>query len=238
VTTERAQAGDVIALDGEVIQVHVAELRQLFNGIDPSSFRDKDLDPAAEEFIVGWSKDAPRDAPLALLVHLDRPAGPPDEAVLLRDAIHEFFTVRAQRSRRQLRHLFQRGRISLLIALAFLGASIAIGDLLAAWMDGSHLGDIAREGLLIGGWVAMWRPLDVFLYDWWPIRAEARLSDRLASMPVGIRYGATSVSDAWRHDWPALPVHAANVTGPAIGRTRDQSTTSMHGASLQPRNRP
>ena len=38
----------------------------------------------------------------------------------------------------------------------------------------------------IGGWVAMWRPIEVFLYDWWPIRREARLYDRLAVMPVRI----------------------------------------------------
>jgi hypothetical protein len=44
---------------------------------------------------------------------------------------------------------------------------------------------------LIGGWVAMWRPLEVFLYDWWPIRAEARLFDQLATMPVRLSYGRT-----------------------------------------------
>lgn len=42
-----------------------------------------------------------------------------------------------------------------------------------------------RESLTIGGWVST-RPLEVFLYDWWPIRKEARLSDRLAVMPVRI----------------------------------------------------
>jgi hypothetical protein len=206
---DRTQGGDAIPAGCEVIQVHVAELRQLFHAIDPSPFREKDLDPAAEEFIVGWSKDAPRDAPLALLVHLDRPAGPPDEAVRLRGAIHEFFTARAKRSTRQLRQLFQRGRISLLIALTFLGASIAIGDLFADWMNESHVGEIMREGLLICGWVAMWRPLEMFLYDWWPIRADARLFDRLAAMPVGIRYCATHASEAWRQDWPAVSVHGA-----------------------------
>jgi hypothetical protein len=36
----------------------------------------------------------------------------------------------------------------------------------------------------------MWGPLEIFLYDWWPIRAEARLFDRLAVMPVRIRYVA------------------------------------------------
>jgi hypothetical protein len=34
----------------------------------------------------------------------------------------------------------------------------------------------------------MWRPLEVFLYDWWPIRADARLFDRLSDMPVRIVY--------------------------------------------------
>jgi len=32
--------------------------------------------------------------------------------------------------------------------------------------------------------VALWRPLEIFLYDWWPIRAEARLYDRLGEMDV------------------------------------------------------
>jgi hypothetical protein len=32
----------------------------------------------------------------------------------------------------------------------------------------------------------MWRPLENFLYDWWPIRAEARLFDRLSAMTVRV----------------------------------------------------
>jgi len=37
---------------------------------------------------------------------------------------------------------------------------------------------------VIGGWVALWRPLEIFLYDWWPIRAEAKLHDRLSESDV------------------------------------------------------
>lgn len=202
--TAELSAGDAIPGNCVVIEVHVAELKQLFNAIDPSPFNDKDLDPAAEEFIVGWSQEAPRDAPLGLMVHLDRPAGLPDEAAVLRDAIHEFFGRRSQAARRRLRHLFRRGRTSLVIALAFLAASIGAGDLVASWMEGSGVAEVVREGFLIGGWVAMWRPLEVFLYDWWPIRAEARLFDRLAAMPVRIRYTAGIPSEAWRRDWPAV----------------------------------
>ncbi|HUC28833.1 MAG TPA: hypothetical protein VMR80_04590 [Candidatus Acidoferrum sp.] len=56
-TNNKPSAGDPIPPKCSVIEVHVSELRQLFNAIDPSPFRDKDLDPKAEEFIVGWAKD-------------------------------------------------------------------------------------------------------------------------------------------------------------------------------------
>jgi hypothetical protein len=171
-----------------VIKVRVPDVSRLFNAIDPSPFRDKDIDPAAEQFIVSWAKELPRTLPLTLIVHVDQPAPSRDEAGLLGDAIHEFFRQRAIAFRQRLRMLFRTGRISLLIGLAFLVSSIVVADVVAAWMSGSHVAEIVREGVSIGGWVAMWRPLEIFLYDWWPIREEARLADRLAVMPVHIRY--------------------------------------------------
>jgi hypothetical protein len=201
----KPSAGDAIPPKCAVIEVHVGELKQLFNSIDPSPFRNKDLDRAAEEFIVGWAKDLPRDAPLALVVDLDREAGLPDEAAVLRDAIHEFFRQRAEAYRRSLRELLRRGRTSLLIGLTVLAVAIALGDFLATLMKTSRIGEILRESLTIGGWVSMWRPLEIFLYDWWPIRSEAQLSDRLAAMPVRIRYLNAKSSDAWKGDWPVVP---------------------------------
>jgi hypothetical protein len=67
-THDKPSAGDPLPPKCSVIEVHVGELKQLFNAIDPSPFRDKDLDPKAEEFIVGWAKELPRDATLALVV--------------------------------------------------------------------------------------------------------------------------------------------------------------------------
>ena len=201
---DKDSAGDPIPPKCAIIEVHVGELKQLFDAIDPSPFRDRDLDPKAEEFIVGWAKDLPRDASLALVVDLDREAGLPDEAAVLRDAIHEFFRHRAETHRQRLRELFRVGRTSLGIGLVALAAAIGLGDFLATLMKGSRVGEIVRESLTIGGWVSMWRPLEVFLYDWWPIRNEARLSDRLAAMPIRIRYANAMVPDAWRADWPAV----------------------------------
>lgn len=202
----RAAAGDEIPPRCEVIELRIGELRQLFNSIDPSPFHRRDLDPKAEEFIVGWAEDVPRDTPIALAVIVDRGPGRPDEATILRQAVHEYFASRAASARRRLRELLRRGRVSLAIGLAFLGASIAIGDALTNQVPASRLAGILRESLLIGGWVAMWRPIEVFLYDWWPIRSEARRHDRLAAMPVRLEYADDASSSAWRRDWPAAAV--------------------------------
>ena len=205
---------DAIATGSHVIEVRVAELRQLFNAIDPSPFRERDLDPRAEEFIVEWARDLPRTASLALRVHLERAAGRVDEAALLGQAIHQYFEQRAAASRRSLRDLFRRGRISLLIALVFLGGSLALSDFIRNVSD-KGFAALLQEGLLIGGWVAMWRPLEVFLYDWWPILGEVRLLDRLSGMPVRIEYAPRVSDDAWRSDWPAAPT--ARVTASRAG---------------------
>jgi hypothetical protein len=186
--TAASSAGDPVPPNCQVIEVRVAELRQLFNAIDPAPFRDRDLDPKVEEFIVEWSREIPAKVPLALLVRLDRSASAADEAVVVRDSIHRFFAQRATATRARLRRLFRLGRISLAIGLAVLTGLIVLAQFVGRRTSGSGLGQVLHESLLIGGWVAMWRPLEVFLYDWWPIRAEARLFDRLAAMPVRIDY--------------------------------------------------
>jgi hypothetical protein len=46
---------------------------------------------------------------------------------------------------------------------------------------------IVDEGLLILGWVALWRPTEALLYDWWPLARRRMLLRRLASIPIEVR---------------------------------------------------
>jgi hypothetical protein len=170
----------------ETIEVHVTELQQLFNAIDPSPFRERDLDPNAEEYIVGWAREVPRGTDLELAVYVDRLADPAAATETLRTAVRDFFAHRGLTARQQLSQTFRIGRISLVIGLAFLALALGLGDLIANALKGRGFGEVLRESLVIGGWVAMWKPIQVFLYDWWPIRSDARLFQRLSAMPVRI----------------------------------------------------
>ncbi len=77
------------------------------------------------------------------------------------------------------------------IGLICLAASVAGANLIGQLGD-TTLIFILRESLIIGGWVAMWRPLEILLYDWWPLRQERIVCERLARAPVELVVASSS----------------------------------------------
>jgi hypothetical protein len=180
---------DVNGVPGErrhVLDLYLAETRQLFDSMDPAPFRERDLDPKAEAYVVDWAREAPARVPLGLVVHLGREAATEGMDGMLREAVDDHFRRRARATWARLRRLFREGRIAFVIGLGFLLAAIAIGEWIASRISSERYAIVVQESLIILGWVAIWRPMGIFLYDWWPIRAEARLLDRLARMDVRV----------------------------------------------------
>lgn len=167
------------------IEVFVDRIEQLFNSMDPSPFHEKDLDHDAEEFIASWAKEFPRRDPLALIVHVNQLPPHGDTQRLVETAVHNYFAYRAKLNHFEFRHLLEHGRISLLIGLGFLSTCLMIGQLLRHRPD--TLSIVVRESLIIAGWVAMWRPMQIFLYDWWPLRRTGQLFEKMSRMHVEVR---------------------------------------------------
>ncbi len=168
------------------LNLYLAETRQLFDSMDPAPFRERDLDPKADAYVVDWAREAPARMPLRLVVHLGRETATEATTAVLREAVDDHFRRRAEATWARLRRLFREGRIAGLIGFGFLLAAIVIGDWIASRVASERYAIVIQESLIILGWVAIWRPMGIFLYDWWPIRAEARLLDRLAEMDVKV----------------------------------------------------
>lgn len=168
------------------IKVRLRDIRQLFNSMDPSPFHEKDLDHDAEEFIVGWAREMPRDADVSLVITLDEMPPETDPSATVGKAIHNYFEYQAEVKGREFRELMRRGRASLMIGLVALAICITAHIELERVLGESALVNVIGESLLIAGWVAMWRPIEVFLYDWWPIRNARLLYERLSRMPVRV----------------------------------------------------
>lgn len=168
------------------IELRLTTLGQLFNSLDPSPFHEKEIDREAEDYIVGAADEASLHEPVVLVIRLTGSTVAESAAGIVPDAVHNHFQYRLEGIQRRLGFLFREGRIALLIGLIFLFACISIRELVFVPGSGA-LSQMMAEGLLILGWVAMWRPLQIFLYDWWPVRHQSRLYEKLAKMPVVVR---------------------------------------------------
>ena len=169
-----------------LIEIRLREIRQLFHTLDPAPFREQDLDESAERYLLEAAREAGQGARLRLVVHVPAAEAASDAARGLPEAVHHYFAYRERQLSSDIRQLLRYGAISLVIGLVFLVACLA----LRRWLVARPLvldRVIVDEGLLILGWVAMWRPTEALLYDWWPLTRRRALLRRLAAVPVEVR---------------------------------------------------
>ena len=172
---------------GNSIEIRIEEISQLFHSLDPFPFRERDLDKEAEEFIVGWARELSLDQPIKIVVHLPEAQASTPEAQEIGAAITRYFEYRVRMTTLDLRELFRVGWRALVIGVTVLSFSIIIGQTLAANLAPRPIGRVIEESLLIFGWVANWRPVEIFLYDWWPIVRRRNLYRRLSAARVELR---------------------------------------------------
>jgi hypothetical protein len=177
------EARDSTHLDGP-IELRVKEIGQIFHTLDPLPFRERDLDSGVVEYIVAWAGEIAGDHEISIIVHLPTGEAQRAEALNIEEAIQNYFAYRSKVLGWELRELFRTGRVSLVIGLAVLAVCIALGKGAGGLLGTGYLGRYLEEGLIILGWVANWRPVQIFLYDWWPIVRRRRLYRRLSLVQV------------------------------------------------------
>jgi hypothetical protein len=174
------------------LELSLRRIEQLFNSMDPAPFGERDLDVHAEHFLVDWARELPADVPLVLTLHLQE--APTHAEGWIETSVHRYFIERERSMRGELRALLRQGRISLLIGLSFLGLCLYLSQWLLRGTGEGLAGGLLLESFTVAGWVAMWKPMQTYLYDWWPLRAQARLYRRMSLMPVRVMLGSPSAS--------------------------------------------
>lgn len=167
-----------------VIELQVDKVGQLFDTLDPTPFRERDLDRKAEDYIVSWARELPRKSPVRILVHMPADEASGEHAQALKQALTRYFQYRAEVANGDLAELFRLGRYALGVGLFVLALCVTGGRLATRTFPSGELGAAVNEGLIILGWVANWRPIEIFLYDWWPIVRHRNLLRRLAQAEI------------------------------------------------------
>lgn len=169
------------------IEIRIEDIAQLFDSLDPFPFREKDLNGEAAEFIVSWAREMPPDQQLTIVVHMPRIQASSSEARELGAALHQYFRYRAQATALNLNELFRVGWRALAIGLSVLSICVIAGQTAASNLSPDPVGRVIQESLTIFGWVANWKPIEILLYEWWPIVRERKLYERLSDAKVELR---------------------------------------------------
>ncbi len=122
------------------------------------------------------------------MVHLPNAEATAKRAAELEEAFHHYFTYRAEVLNGEFKELLRVGRLSLIVGLTILATCLVASRLASVYLAGTPFDTLAEQSFLILGWVANWRPLEIFLYDWWPLARRRRLYCRLAAAEVELKF--------------------------------------------------
>jgi hypothetical protein len=180
----RIEKGTMTTAGHEAVELRVDDIAQLFDTLDPYPFPERDLSRDAEDYIVGWARELASHRPITIAIHHPNTERQGRAFQALKQAMVGFFAARSRSIQRDLNELFRVGRYSLAIGAATLIACLLLAQLATRLSFDPPLGRLIEESFLILGWVANWRPLEIFLYEWWPLVRSRNLYLRLAEARI------------------------------------------------------
>jgi hypothetical protein len=162
-----------------ILDVRVASMEQLFDNRDPAPFRDRDLDPDLVEYLIDGARDL-ANSPLRVEIWLGTAP-----SVDVSQAVRVYFQHEIDRSNRRRREQVRAGLIALSIAIAVVIALIAVAEMVERRVTGT-LGSALREALVISGWVLMWRPIEVLVYNHITWRRDRRVLESIRDASIAV----------------------------------------------------
>lgn len=147
----------------------------------PAPFQERALDRSAESYILACAGRHRPTEPLRLLVHF--PESLRSHAADATDGIHEHLRRTHAQDERKFRRRMRLAGFALAAALGVLAGSFGLRTLLSD-VEGRALVQGLGEGLLILGWVAMWRPVEILLFEHWERHLDHAMLKRLGSIPI------------------------------------------------------
>ena len=171
-----------------VLSIELGSLEELFTApeFNPLGGRAEEL-PGLER-LANQLRPLPI-APVRTCIVLPASERAPDLEQRCRAALRAVLDRRIERNRNDASSLRVEGRATLWRGLLFLALCLLGSSLLGT--TGAlprYLEHYIDEGLIIAGWVALWYPLDVLLYQRWPLARERRLYECLREMQLEFRF--------------------------------------------------
>jgi len=168
-----------------LIEVRIKSPLQLFDARDPAPFRDRDLDDDFVEYIVSTMREFSHKTPVKILIHIVDKENQELTHEEVREAIQTYWVYQIELFERDLKSFFKRAQLFMLIGIIVLILCITFAQNIEVPTPPGYLG-VLREGIVIFGWVSLWKPIELLLFDWYPLFEKVRLYRKLLRTEVEI----------------------------------------------------
>lgn len=176
-------------IDGkETIEIRVNDALQLFDSRDPAPFRDRDLDDDFTDYVIASADEIPMRTPLRVHIYIARPQGEIRRESII-EAIRTYFEYQIDLKRNQFSKILRMAQIFLIVGLLILSVCLVLSRMVMT-IESEFFGTAIREGIVIFGWVSMWKPLELILFDWYPIYDRIRLLRKLLHVEIQVEFEA------------------------------------------------
>ena len=180
------------------VSIHVRDLAQMFNSLDPSPFWDRDLDRTAAEFIEEEFRDKQSADAWHLHVYAHEGIASADD---LQAAVENYYGRLASSAQRDMHEHMWMTQLALFGGVIIFLLSMGARGILTSTLG--NLPTILDEGLIILAWLALWRPAEALVYEWVPLYRKRRLFERLAGIRVSVRLDAATPAESHTSRPPA-----------------------------------
>lgn len=169
-----------------LVKITLSTVQQLFNNLDPAPFKEKELDSDAEEYIYAWFEEIPFDQKVKIIVYLPLSLISNEVTENIRQAVKNHFLYLRSLAEHAISVQWRRERLNLFIGIVFLFFCLTVSQHASEIFTRGSLAELIAESLIIIGWVALWKPVQFFLYDWWPIRKRRQLCRKIAESELQV----------------------------------------------------
>ena len=168
-----------------LIEIKLSSIIQLFNSFDPAPFHEKEIDSAAEHYIVDTVDDFPHKTQFRIVIYLPPDLAASDAAKKISPAIQNHFQYKTLVAERAFRSRLKYGRFTLVLGVSFLFFSLLVSQYIMN-ISSSFASQLVADALLIAGWVAMWEPVTVLLYELYPLVQKKKTYQKISTMEIEI----------------------------------------------------
>ncbi len=148
-----------------VIDINVENLNELFHYLDHSVLHKKDLDPNVEQYIFE-SVEELKDSKKKIVIFCQNGCEEQEQIEKAEIGVKLYFHYRYNFYYGHLKSKLYQGISSIILGTIFLFLYVIVGEHSDIVKTNDLFKGVIEEGLLIMGWVALWKPIEILLYDW------------------------------------------------------------------------